>query len=82
MPIVHKATPRDPVVFVGLMLTMTLLGLIATWGRALNVVVGNARISHNGYIVWKLSAKKTALALQPGVFLWGHILILAHDRAR
>jgi predicted permease len=29
--IVYEATPRDPVVFVGVMLTMTLLGLIATW---------------------------------------------------
>jgi ABC-type lipoprotein release transport system permease subunit len=28
---VYKATPRDPVVFVGLMLTMTLFGLIVTW---------------------------------------------------
>ena len=29
--IVYEATPRDPVVFVGVMLTMTLRGLIATW---------------------------------------------------
>ena len=29
--IVYEATPRDPVVFVGVMLTMTLLGLIAIW---------------------------------------------------
>lgn len=29
--IVYEATPRDPMVFVGVMLTMTLLGLIATW---------------------------------------------------
>ena len=29
--IVYKATPRDPVVFAGVTVTMTLLGLIATW---------------------------------------------------
>ena len=29
--IVYEATPRDPVVFVGVMLTMTVLALIATW---------------------------------------------------
>lgn len=29
--IVYEATPRDPVVFVGVTATMTLLGLLATW---------------------------------------------------
>jgi predicted permease len=29
--IVYEATPRDPVVFAGVTVTMTLLGLIATW---------------------------------------------------
>jgi len=29
--IVYGATPRDPVVFVGVTATMTLLGLLATW---------------------------------------------------
>lgn len=29
--VVYEATPRDPMVFVGVVLTMTLLGLIATW---------------------------------------------------
>jgi ABC-type antimicrobial peptide transport system permease subunit len=29
--IVYQTTPRDPVVFVGVIVTMTLLGLIATW---------------------------------------------------
>ena len=29
--IVYQATPRDPVVFAGVMLTMSVLGLLATW---------------------------------------------------
>jgi ABC-type antimicrobial peptide transport system permease subunit len=29
--IVYEATPRDPVVFVGVMITMAALGLLATW---------------------------------------------------
>jgi ABC-type antimicrobial peptide transport system permease subunit len=29
--IVYQATPRDPVVLAGVVLTMSLLGLIATW---------------------------------------------------
>jgi predicted permease len=38
--IVYEATPRDPVVFAGVMITMALLGLLATWipaQRALRV---------------------------------------------
>jgi ABC-type antimicrobial peptide transport system permease subunit len=38
--IVYEATPRDPVVFVGVMITMALLGVLATWipaQRALHV---------------------------------------------
>jgi ABC-type antimicrobial peptide transport system permease subunit len=29
--IVYQATPRDPLVFAGVMMTMALLGLLATW---------------------------------------------------
>jgi ABC-type antimicrobial peptide transport system permease subunit len=29
--IVYQATPRDPLVFAGVTLTMTALGLLATW---------------------------------------------------
>jgi len=29
--IVYQATPRDPVVFTGVMVTMMILGLVATW---------------------------------------------------
>jgi predicted permease len=29
--IVYQATPRDPIVFAGVMLTMSILGLLATW---------------------------------------------------
>src|SRR5262249_42542912 len=29
--IVYQATPRDPVVFAGVMITMAILGLVATW---------------------------------------------------
>jgi ABC-type antimicrobial peptide transport system permease subunit len=29
--IVYEATPRDPVVFAGVMITMAVLGLLATW---------------------------------------------------
>jgi len=29
--IVYQATPRDPLVFAGVMITMALLGLVATW---------------------------------------------------
>ena len=38
--IVYQATPRDPVVLAGVVLSMALLGLLATWipaHRALNV---------------------------------------------
>jgi ABC-type antimicrobial peptide transport system permease subunit len=38
--IVYQATPRDPLVFAGVMTTMALLGLVATWipaQRALRV---------------------------------------------
>jgi ABC-type antimicrobial peptide transport system permease subunit len=38
--IVYQATPRDPIVLTGVVLTMTLLGVIATWipaQRALSV---------------------------------------------
>jgi ABC-type antimicrobial peptide transport system permease subunit len=38
--IVYQATPRDPVVLVGVVLTMTALGLFATWipaQRALSI---------------------------------------------
>ena len=40
LPIFYQATPRDPVVLAGVVLAMTLLGLIATWipaQRALSV---------------------------------------------
>jgi ABC-type lipoprotein release transport system permease subunit len=38
--IVFQATPRDPLVFAGVMITMAVLGLVATWipaQRALRV---------------------------------------------
>ena len=38
--IVYQATPRDPLVFAGVMITMALLGIVATWipaQRALRV---------------------------------------------
>jgi ABC-type antimicrobial peptide transport system permease subunit len=38
--IVYEATPRDPLVLAGALLTMTLIGVAATWipaGRALRV---------------------------------------------
>jgi ABC-type lipoprotein release transport system permease subunit len=38
--IVYQATPRDPLVFAGVVTTMALLGLVATWipaQRALRV---------------------------------------------
>jgi hypothetical protein len=50
-------------------------------GRAFNVVIPNAPISHNRCIAWKLREKKTALALDPGIFVVQRIPILAHDPA-
>ncbi len=38
--IVYEATPRDPVVMIGVVVTMALLGLLATWipaRRALHI---------------------------------------------
>jgi ABC-type lipoprotein release transport system permease subunit len=32
--IVYQATPRDPLILVGVVITMALLGLLATWIRA------------------------------------------------
>jgi len=45
-------------------------------GRTLNVVVSNAPFLDNCPILGKLSEKKTAFALDPGVFLLRHIPIL------
>jgi ABC-type antimicrobial peptide transport system permease subunit len=36
--IVYQATPRDPLVLVGVVLAMSLLGLLATWIPALRAV--------------------------------------------
>ena len=35
-----------------------------------------------GRIAWELSEKKTTFTLDPGIFVSGHILILAHDLVR
>lgn len=48
-------------------------------GRAFNVVISDAPISHNYCIDWEFGEKKAAFALDPGIPILGHILILAHD---
>jgi predicted permease len=43
--IVHQATPRDPLVLAGVVLAMTLLGLVATWIPARRALSVNPMIS-------------------------------------
>src|SRR5262249_53884119 len=47
--------------------------------RTLNVVIGNAPNFDHRRRAGKLSENKTAFALDPGIFLVGHILIVAHN---
>ena len=42
--IVYQATPRDPLVLAGVLLTMTMVGLLAAWVPALRALATDASI--------------------------------------